>query len=87
MTDPTTTLTLRAFPQSDVPLLGRLAQLLASRVTIALAVALMWGLAIVDWLSIYAGNAPNRKVFYAIVIMAAALAAGRIRHGMAAKRR
>jgi len=46
----------------------------------------MWGLAVVDWLSIYAGNAPNRKIFVAILIMAAVLAAGRVRVALAAKR-
>lgn len=47
----------------------------------------MWVLAVVDWLSIYAGNAPNRKIFVAILIIAAVLAAGRIRLALVAERR
>ena len=67
----------------------RLAYLVIAPIGIAtgLAVAVMWALAVVDWLSIYAGNAPNRKIFAAILIMAAMLAAGRIRLALADKHR
>lgn len=65
----------------------RLAALLQSRMSTALAVAVMWVLAVVDWLSIYAGNAPNRKIFAAILIMAAVLAAARVRVALVAKHR
>ena len=85
--DPTTTLALEALPQGYLPLSQRLATLLQSRLSTALLVATMWALAVVDWLSIYAGNAPNRKIFAAILIMAAMLAAGRIRVALADKHR
>jgi hypothetical protein len=87
MPDPTTTLALEALSQGDLSLSQRLAALLRSRLSTGLAVAVMWVLAIVDWLSIYAGNAPNRKIFVAILIIAAVLAAGRIRLALVAKHR
>ena len=87
MSDPTTTLAFQALPHSGLSLSQRVAALLRSRLSTALAVAVMWGLAVVDWLSIYAGNAPNRKIFVAILIMAAVLAAGRVRLALTAKQR
>lgn len=87
MSDPTTTLALEALPQGGLSLPQRLAALLQSRMSTALAVAVMWGLAVVDWLSIYAGNAPNRKIFAAILIMAAVLATGRLRVALVTKHR
>jgi hypothetical protein len=47
----------------------------------------MWTLAVIDWLSIYAGNAPNRKIFAAILVMAAVLGAARIRLALTPKPR
>ena len=85
MSDPTTTLALQALPQGDLS--QRITTLLKGRLATALVVAAMWALAVVDWLSIYAGNAPNRKIFAAILIMAAVLAAGRIRQALFDKRR
>lgn len=85
--DPTTTLALQALPQGDLPFPQRLATLLQSRLSTGLLVVTMWALAVVDWLSIYAGNAPNRKIFAAILIMAAILAAGRVRLALADKHR
>jgi hypothetical protein len=85
MSDHTTT--LRALPPPAASSLERLAELLQSRLSTALAVGLMWTLAMIDWLSIYAGNAPNRKIFAAILVMAGVLAAGRIRLALTRKPR
>jgi hypothetical protein len=85
MSDHTTT--LRALPQPTASPVARLGDLLQSRLSTALAVGTMWTLAVIDWLSIYAGNAPNRKIFVAILAMAAVLAAGRIRLALTPKAR
>ena len=77
MSDHTTTLSLPSLSRASAS--GRVTALLRGRLVTALVVASMWTLAVIDWLSIYAGNAPNRKIFAAILVLAAALAAGRIR--------
>ncbi|HEX5049199.1 MAG TPA: hypothetical protein VFX89_18955 [Gammaproteobacteria bacterium] len=79
MSDHTSTLSLQALPPAGGSALERVVSLLHGRLATALAVTAMWTLAVVDWLSIYAGNAPNRKIFGAILIIAAILAVGRIR--------
>jgi hypothetical protein len=87
MSDHTSTLSLQALPRTGGSALERIVALLHSRLSTALAVLVMWTLAVVDWLSIYAGNAPNRKIFGAILIIAAILAAGRVRLALADQRR
>lgn len=87
MSDHTTTLSFQALPQHSASPLERVAARLYSRIATGIAVGCMWVLAVVDWLSIYAGNAPNRKIFVAILIIAAVLAAGRIRLALVAERR
>lgn len=87
MSDHTSTLSLQALPRTGGSALERVVSLLHSRISTALAVMVMWTLAVVDWLSIYAGNAPNRKIFGAILIIAALLAAGRIRLALVDKHR
>ena len=77
MSDHTTTLSLPSLSRASAS--GRVTALRRGRLVTALVVASMWTLAVIDWLSIYAGNAPNRKIFAAILVLAAALAAGRIR--------
>jgi hypothetical protein len=87
MSDHTDTLTLQSLPRPAASASERFASLLQSKTATGVAVVSMWALATADWLSIHAGNAPNRKIFITIVAMATVLAVGRIRLAFADKPR